>query len=84
MRVEVLTGEHTGFGTYTEDVTVYFIVMPDGSLRSRKNAEEKPTDEEIAASGGTLEVTEDNPKIIMDDGHVVYGCQVWWDNINEE
>ena len=81
MRVKVWNGDHTEFlgeGEYTGDVMVYVIQMPDGSLRSVQNAEEKPPPEMIP-DGAFLRESPNNPKIVLDDGRVVYGCQVWWE-----
>ena len=81
MTVEVFDGtgkQLLGFGKLVKHVTVYAIVKPDGSIVSLQNAEERPPDELIAEHNGELLVTEDNPKIVLDDGRVVHGCQVWW------
>ena len=66
-------------GQYVGDVTVYVIHHPRGSLVSDKLAETRPTNEEVAAIGGRLERVDGNPKIVLDSGEVVYGCQVWWE-----
>lgn len=81
MRVKVWNGDHTeylGEGEYVGDVTVYIIQMPDGNIQSVKNAEEKPPPEMIPP-GAFLRESPDNPKIVLDSGDVVYGCQVWWE-----
>jgi len=84
MRVDVWDGagkESLGSGTYVGDVPLYYFAISDGSIRSMKNAEEKPPDELIAqmeAEGAALTVSPCNPKIELDSGGVVYGCQVWW------
>lgn len=86
MRVEVWNGDHTeclGQGEYVGDVTVYVMLMPDGSLRSLANAEVRPSDSEIAESGGELVELDDNPKIVLDSCTVVYGCQVWWGPVSD-
>lgn len=75
---EVLLGE----GTYEGDVKVWFFAMPDGNLQSLQNAEEEPTPDMIPKDA-ELVCTDDNPKIRLDDGRVVYGCQVWWEAIDE-
>jgi hypothetical protein len=83
MRVRVYddSGEnYLGEGVYTGNVAVYFIVMPDGSLRSCSNAEEEPTPDMIPP-GAEVHKSDDNPKIVLDNGRVVYGCQVWWEPI---
>ena len=80
MRVDVWNGDqskHRGEGEYNEDVPVYFMLMPDGSLRSMANAEEKP-DEALVPEGAQVLEMPANPKIVLDSGEVVYGCQVWW------
>jgi hypothetical protein len=91
-KVKVWNGDQSkylGEGTYVGDVPVYFIAMPDGSIRSAANAEERPSDQMIAEMGGELIEAGDNPKIVMDepideDGrNVVYGCQVWWQPADE-
>ena len=86
VRVKVWNGdksEYLGEGDYNEDVTVYFIGMPDGSIRSMPNAEEEPPFWEVP-EGGKVMKTDGNPKIILDkDSNVVYGCQVWWEPLHE-
>ena len=74
MRVEVYGGDgatYLGQGEYVGDVAVY-IIRGDESIYSAKNAEEIPEGVDIA------EMLPSNPKIVMDTGEVVYGCQVWW------
>ncbi len=81
MRVKVWNGDQSkylGEGDYVDDVTVYFIAMPDGSLKSGSNAEEKPDE---LPEGGRLIESDRNPKIVLDSGQTVYGCQVWWQPI---
>jgi hypothetical protein len=80
-RVQVYSGDgqqDLGLGTWIGEVTVYFVRCPDGSLKSMRNAEEKPSDELVAELGGELACHENNPKIELDSGGIVYGCQVWW------
>lgn len=84
MRVKVMSGDGTklvGYGNYSEDVTTYVAVMPDGSLRSNSNAE-VPLDVS-QVPGAVLRKIDHNPKIVLDDGRVVYGCQVWWEEVTE-
>lgn len=85
MRVKVWNGDQSqflGFGDYVGKVTVYACHMPDGSLRSSSNAEEPIPEDQIPEGGFQTELP-DNPKIILDDGRVVYGCQVWWEAVSE-
>lgn len=82
-RVRVSSGDQSedlGEGTYVGDVTVYFIQMPDGSLRSNDNAETRPDPKDVP-EGGKVVSAGKNPKIVLDSGKTVYGCQVWWENI---
>lgn len=89
IRVDVFDGDavtHLGQGTYVGDVVVYFFRRPDGHLLFNSNAEERPSDQQIKMVeelGGSLIEMPDNPKIVLDDGRVVYGCQVWWNPIEE-
>lgn len=77
-RVEVWNGDRSAFlgkGMLVGQVTVYFLRMDDGSIQSLENAEEEP---EYVPYGASLEKSENNPKIVLDNGKVVYGCQVWF------
>lgn len=85
-RVRVMDGsaEQTiGEGTCVGNVTTYVIRNKDGSISSLPNAEEKPEHSAIP-KGCFVHELEDNPKIVMDDGKVVYGCQVWWEPIQNQ
>ena len=76
MRVDVWNGDksiYLGKGHYDEDVTVYFF-KKDGGISSNTNAEEKP----IGVPEEDITEVEANPKIVLDNGRTVYGCQVWW------
>ncbi len=83
-RAKVATENGTVLGQYVGDVTVYVINHPRGALVSNKLAETRPTDEEVAKIGGTLEKIDGNPKIVLDNGEVVYGCQVWWEPLFDQ
>lgn len=80
-RVKVWNGDRSEFlgeGVYVGNVTVYFVNTENGIV-SASNAEEKPEgipEEQIIE-------TPNNPKIVLDDGRVVYGCQVWWEIIKD-
>ena len=88
MRVKVFgEGDEILYGTYNEDVTVYAFWESDGSFLSQKFAEEMPNDttiDEAEKRGATLQRIENNPKIVLDNGEVVYGCQVWWSKIEND
>lgn len=84
-RVKVRSGDGTedlGLGWYVADVTVFFIRHPDGHLTSAHDAEKPPPVEDIPP-GGQLVKSENNPKIKLDSGDIVYGCQVWWEPTDE-
>ena len=70
-----------GYGKYVGSTKVWVLQMPDGSLRSAPNAEAMPQN---VPPGAKLYQTDNNPKIILDDGRVVYGCQVWWEPVDEK
>jgi hypothetical protein len=91
-RVKVMSGDQSedwGEGTYVGDVPVFFVAMPDGSLRSLENAEVRPSDEQLAELGGKLMEVGNNPKIVLDNpaphsgNKIVYGCQCWWESVDE-
>lgn len=84
-RVKVRSGDGTedlGLGWYVGDVTVFFIRQPDGSLTSAHDAEKPPSLEDLPP-GAQLVKSENNPKIKLDSGDIVYGCQVWWEPTDE-
>lgn len=66
-----------GLGWYVGEAHTYIVNTPKG-LRSLGNAEERPSDEMVCEVGGELMEDDTNPKIVLDDGRVVYGRQVWW------
>jgi hypothetical protein len=80
-RVRVWNGDKSEFlgeGNYVGDVSIYVIDMPDGSLLSNTNAELEP---QHVPQGGVVRKSNNNPKIVLDNEQVVYGCQVWWEEI---
>lgn len=82
-RVRVWNGDQSrylGEGKYVGDVTVYAVKMPDGSITSEKNPEVEPTN---PPEEGKIICLPMNPKIILDSGETVYGCQVWWEKVQE-
>lgn len=86
IRVAVTDGDGKtplGLGWYVGDVTVYFVVDPKGNLLSQQEAEEPPSPEFMKKfpEGTVCDRMDDNPKIVLDTGKVVYGCQVWWEQI---
>lgn len=90
IRVEVWdgTGEnYLGKGYYVGLATVNIVRSPDGTILSESNAEDPPSDsfmKQVEKAGGDFERLTNNPKIELDSGKVVYGCQVWWQPIPEE
>ena len=76
-RVEVWNGnssKYLGEGTLVGFVSVFYIMNTDGSISSLPGAELKPE----GIPDNLIDETTDNPKIVLDSGKVVYGCQVWW------
>jgi len=83
LRVEVFDGsgkERLGLGTMMGFVDVYIIRGEDGHLYSSDDAEKKPK----GFPGKIIDKIKGNPKIQLDDGRIVYGCQTWWKEIEEE
>ena len=84
-RVEVWNGDKSEFlgkGRYVGDVKVYFVRLEDGTIVSNRNAEEQPNPELIPYGADIIKAGK-NPKIILDNGNIVYGCQVWWQDCKE-
>ncbi len=88
MKVKVLNGDGSaelGVGEYTRNVGVFVFVFPEG-LRTVGDATVIPTLEVIEyhlKAGADLTYILDNPEIVMEDGSVVYGCQVWWEPLEQ-
>ena len=88
-RVKVTSGdelEELGLGYLVGFVPVYFWRAGAGSLISQSMCEERPSDEIIAemeADGATLVELQSNPKIELDNGRTVYGCQVYWRRVSD-
>ncbi len=90
-RVKVTSGDgqtQMGEGTYMGDVEVnVFWSEAEGVMKSLSDAQSKPTDEivaEMKSQGYEYELFGESPKIILDSGETVYGCQVWWTPIKDE
>lgn len=74
-----------GLGRYVGEARVYIAVGGTKShpiMRTGRNAEVPPI---LRLEEQHYEiVTQMNPKLVLDDGRVFYGCQVWWEPIEEE
>lgn len=76
-RVRVWNGDkskYLGEGIIVGFVPVYIFRNPDGGISSNHFAEEKPE----GIPEHLIEKLDSNPKIMLDSGQVVYGCQTWW------
>lgn len=85
MRVQVWNGDQSeflGHGELVGTATVYFVAGADGGLYSMENPEERPPEEMLRELDGEIIESADNPKIRLDDGSHVYGCQVWWSPVD--
>jgi hypothetical protein len=85
-RVRVKDGkqeEDLGLGTYMGEVDVHIAHTPDGSVLSSDDPENQPPDLAVLPEGSQVSHIQDNPKIQLDTGRVVYGCQVWWEPLTE-
>lgn len=86
MRVIVHSGSedrYIGRGTIVGNATTYGVVAAgDGAMISARDATEYPTEivEQLEDMGVQYEVVklDGNVKIVMDNGDVYYGMQVWW------
>ncbi len=84
MRVKVWDGfgrEYIGEGELIGRVNTYTFAMTDHGLFTWKDPEVLPPIEvinEMLEQGASLRKLKDNPKILMDDGKILYGSQCWW------
>jgi hypothetical protein len=81
IRVTVMSGDQQqdlGEGDYVGDVAVFVLVTPQNTLFSMHDATQPPP---VVPPGYELKEIGENPKIILDSGDTVYGCQVWWEPI---
>ena len=63
-------------GIYAGDVNVYAVLDEQtGNLIQVKEGDTAPEPE----PGQVVQEVGPNPKLVLDDGEVVYGCQVWWE-----
>lgn len=88
LRVRVFSGDtkvELGYGTLVGFADVIAFQMPDDSLSSFNDAENTTQEQidAIKAIGGEARFLLANPKIILDNDTVVYGCQVWWEPVEE-
>ena len=91
MRVKVKSGDgqtDLGLGYMVGGVELYFFRLPNGNLMSDKYAEEKPSANLIRAMendfGATLVEKQSNPKIELDSGRIIYGCQCYWSRVEDD
>ena len=85
-RALVTSGDGTtdlGLGWLVGRVPVYFFAVQDnlGHIQSFQYAEDKPglwARLVMWLQGKHFVSWPDSPKIVLDTGGVVYGCQVWW------
>ena len=89
IRVRVWSGDgqtSRGLGNLVGYPPVFFFRGPRGVLLSHKECEERPSPElikEMEEQEATLVEIPSNPKIVLDNGDVVYGCQVYWERVED-
>jgi hypothetical protein len=87
IRVRVVSGDMNkplGLGNLVGYPPVFLFRGPRGNLLSNKACEEKPSSEliqEMEEAGAEFVRLPANPKIELDNGDVVYGCQVYWSRV---
>lgn len=84
-RVKVLNGDQTAYvgeGEHVANVSVYIFVKRDEMhIETVGNPEEMPTEETVRmmrSKDMVMEHVPANPKMLLDDGRIIYGCQCWW------
>ena len=90
IRVKVSSGDgrkYLGLGNLVGYPPVFMFRGPKGNLLSNKACEEKPSPEliqEMEEAGAKFVRLPANPKIELDNGDVVYGCQVYWSRVESD
>lgn len=88
-RIRALSGDGStdlGEGVLIGEARVFlFHRSSDGSVLSLEDAETIPDQETIDRflKDGCALFSINTPKIKMDSGQVVYGAQVWWEELDE-
>ena len=72
-----------GVGVYEGDVDVYFAVNDETQEAMSKQDPTEDIAEADLPAGFRVEKTK-SPKIVLNTGLTVYGCQVWWEVIDED
>jgi len=83
-RVRVKDGhgkEDLGLGTYLGEADVVVAQTLDGSILTSDDPEHKAPHLADLPAGSQIVHVKNNPKIRLDDGRIVYGCQVWWEAV---
>lgn len=82
-RVRVWNGDQSdylGEGDLVGEVDVYYVRTAAGEIEAPQQPEILPVD---LPEGASVIRAGKNPKIVLDSGRTVYGCQVWWDPIDD-
>jgi hypothetical protein len=86
-RVQVWDGDgktYLGEGELIGESKTYFWLVGD-HIESLSPADERPPQwliDEMENKGHKLIALPSNPKIQLDNGRIVFGCQVWWKRKN--
>ncbi len=89
VRVRVRSGDESedlGEGTYVGEATVFYYQKETAgeiALYSVPGDAEQEPDPADIPEGCELIISEGNPKIVLDTGETVYGCQCWWEPVDE-
>lgn len=89
-RVIVFSGDGKsviGIGTMVGYEKLVYVFAENDGMSLVNASLEKPSDvivEEMEKRGYTLVELKDNPRIVMDSGSTLFGCQCWWYKITPE
>ena len=85
-KVKVVSGDSRtdlGQGTYIGEADIYLLRDKNGSVFIPDQPEHPISEETLVRNRLTLSKVEQTPKIRLDSGETVYGCQVWWAPVEE-
>lgn len=69
------------FGNYTEDVELFYAKMPNGDIQPLANGEIPLLSDEQNKAGAEICSFGFNPKLVMQNGEILYGHQVEWEEV---
>jgi hypothetical protein len=71
-------------GMYIEDVEIFFAIMPNGDIETLRKPEIPLLTDVQKRAGARIETAGLQPKLVMENAEVFYGCQVKWEEAKDD